>query len=59
MTVRIVSSIQVFNGLSTDDKPTSPPEGSTFHCIDTGEEYVYTNSMWEQDLRRIWALQNA
>ena len=25
--------------------------GSTLHFVDTGEEYVFFNGMWEQDFR--------
>ena len=25
--------------------------GSTLHFVDTGEQYVYFNGMWEQDYR--------
>jgi len=56
MSVKLVTTIQRFQGLSTDDKPTTPPEGSTYHAIDTGEEYVFFDGTWEQDLRRIAAL---
>ena len=39
-------------GLSSDAKPeTGVPEGSTFHSIDTGEEYIYHDGMWEDDVR--------
>ena len=57
MAVSIVATIQRFQGLSTDSKPVSPPEGSTFHAIDTGETYIYHSGMWEQDRRLIAALQ--
>jgi len=55
MAVRLVTAKQVFIGLSTDTKPSSPPEGSTYHVLDTGEEYIFYNDTWEQDLRRIYA----
>jgi len=57
MAVKSIATIQRFQGLSIDIKPTNPPEGSTFHAIDTGEEYVYHDGTWEQDLRLIAALQ--
>lgn len=48
-----------WNGYSTDKKPLSGvPEGSRFHVIDTGKEYIFHNGMWVQDRRRIFALQN-
>ena len=56
MTVRLITTIQFFQGVSTDIKPTDPPEGSTFHAIDTGEQYVFHNGGWEQDIRMITAL---
>lgn len=56
MAVKMIATIQRFQGLSTDSKPTSPPEGSTYHAIDTGEEYVYYDGTWEQDIRLITAL---
>jgi hypothetical protein len=43
-------------GLSTDDKPMDVSDGSTFHAIDTGEEYIFHDGMWEKDLRLIAAL---
>lgn len=46
-----------WNGFSSDLKPTSgTPEGSTFHVVDTGEEYIFHNKMWVRDLRMINAL---
>jgi len=52
MAVQLMTTIYRWNGASTDIKPSSGvPEGSTFHCVDTGEEYVYHNGMWETDLR--------
>lgn len=57
MTVRIEATIQRFNGLSTDDFPSSPPEGSTYHAVDTGERLIFFNDGWEVDLRLIKALE--
>jgi len=52
MTVKLETKIFRWTGLSSDVKPSSGvPEGSTFHAIDTGEEYIYHNGMWENDLR--------
>jgi hypothetical protein len=56
MTAKLIATIQNYQGLSTDTKPTAPPEGSTYHVIDTGEEYVFYDGTWEPDLRRIAAL---
>ncbi len=48
--ITLVASTQKFQGLSSDIKPDSPPEGSTLHIIDTGEKYVFHDGMWEEDL---------
>lgn len=57
MTVRLIATIQRFHGLSTDVKPENPPEGSTYHAVDTGEEFVFFDGTWERDLRLITAFQ--
>lgn len=52
---QIAISIKKWIGESTDTKPTSSvPEGSVFHEIDTGMEFLYHDSAWRQDLR-LWA----
>ena len=57
MAVSFVGTIKRWQGLSTDDKPSSDvPEGSGFHEIDTGLQYVYHQDMWELDLRLATAL---
>jgi len=57
MSVKTVGSTNFkLQGLSTDDKPTDVENGATYHAIDTGEEYVFHDGTWEQDLRRIAAL---
>lgn len=58
MTVCLETTIQRWNGLSTDEKPSPSDvkEGSTYHAIDTGEEFIFHNGMWEQDLREIRAI---
>jgi len=57
MAIKLETVIHKWNGISSDVKPSSGvQEGSTFHYVDTGEEYVYHNDMWEQDMRRIYAL---
>ncbi len=57
MTVCLEASIKRWNGAAADDKPTvNVPEGSTFHCVDTGEHYIYHNGMWSLDLTLIAAL---
>ena len=56
MTTTRVSTIERYQGLSTDAMPVDPPEGSTFHAVDTGEEFIYFDGTWEKDMRRIAAL---
>ena len=57
MTVKKIATIMRWQGLSTDEKPSvDVPEGSTYFCVDTGEEYVYYDGTWEQDIRLIAAL---
>jgi hypothetical protein len=52
MAIKLQTTIHRWNGISSDVKPSSGvQEGSTFHYVDTGEEYVYHNGMWEDDLR--------
>ena len=60
MTTCLESTIQRWNGASTDSKPsTDVKEGSTFHAVDTGEEFIFHNDMWVQDLRRVNAIKMA
>jgi len=59
MTVCLEATIKRFNGLSTDDRPANPPEGSTYHVVDTGEQEIFHNDMWEIDLRLTKALEIA
>jgi len=59
MAIKKIATIQTFQGLSTDDKPTSPPEGSTYHAVETGEQFVFYDGMWELDLRLTTALEMA
>ena len=58
MTVKAFgTTIFHWNQFSTDVKPSSGvTEGSTAHNVDTGEEFIYHNGMWVQDLIRIYAL---
>lgn len=52
----IARSIKKWIGLASDTKPSSDvPEGSEFHEIDTGMEFLYYNGAWWQDLRRLAA----
>ena len=57
MTVRLQTTIKRYNLVSSDAFPDdSISEGSTIHVIDTGEEYIYHDSAWQQDMRTINAL---
>ena len=56
MAIVLQTNIMRWNGHSSDEKPTSAPEGSEFHAVDTGEEFIFHNGMWVQDLRRINAI---
>ena len=52
MAIKLETKRNRWNGISSDIKPSSGvPEGSTFHYIDTGEEFIFHNDMWEDDLR--------
>jgi len=52
MAIKFVATIHRWDGISSDIKPSSGvPEGSTFHYVDTGEEFIYHNGMWEDDIR--------
>ena len=44
-------------GLSSDDKPENVAEGSTYHSVDIGEQWIYHDGMWEYDLRLTAALE--
>jgi hypothetical protein len=60
MAEKLIATIKRWQGLSTDDKPsTDVPEGSTYHAIDTGAQYVYHDGTWKEDLRQIYALREA
>ena len=48
-----------FIGHSSDEKPSDVDDGAEFHAIDTGEEYIFHDGMWYQDLRKINAIKMA
>jgi hypothetical protein len=35
-----------YQGLSTDTKPTTAPDGATFYELDTGRTYVFHVDAW-------------
>jgi len=57
MTVCLETKKLRWNGLSTDAKPDEAPEGSEYHAVDTGEQYIYYDGMWVRDLRLMTAIQ--
>jgi hypothetical protein len=60
MAEKKIATIKRWQGLSTDPKPSDDvPEGSTFHAVDTGAQFVYYDGTWEEDLRLIYALRTA
>jgi len=59
MTVCLETTITRYNGQDGDQVTIdSPPEGSTFHAVDTGKKYVYHDGGWAEDLRLIYALKH-
>lgn len=57
MTVVLESTSRRYSGQEGDQVTiTDAPEGSTFHAVDTGAQYVYHNGGWAEDLRLIYAL---
>jgi len=60
MAVQLVTNVTHRQCLSTDDKPTVDiPIGSTLHFWDTGAQFVWDGSNWQDDLRMIFALEQA
>ncbi len=48
--------------LSSDEFPVAGngvKQGDKMHIVDTGEEYIFFNDMWETDLRLTNAVKNA
>ena len=45
-----------FIGTSDELKPTSARAGSEYLVINTGENYIFFNGMWERDRRLEYAL---
>ena len=35
---------------------TEAPEGSTYHAVNTGAQYIFHNGGWVEDLRMIYAM---
>ena len=58
MAVVNATSDQLYQGLSSDPKPTGAGNGALFHVVDTGEVYVFHDGTWTPDLRLTRALKN-
>ena len=58
MAVKRVLDVGQYQGLSSDEKP-GATDGSVFHVIDTGKQYVMHDGTWEPDQRLIYAVQQA
>jgi len=56
MAVKMVTTIQRWIGLSTDDKPTPDLVGSTFYETNTGQAWVWNGSNWVEDIALTVAL---
>jgi len=55
MTVCLETTIQRYNGQDGEQVSiTDPPEGSTFHAVDTGKKYIFHDGGWTEDLREIY-----
>uniref|UniRef100_A0A6M3JUV9 Uncharacterized protein n=1 Tax=viral metagenome TaxID=1070528 RepID=A0A6M3JUV9_9ZZZZ len=51
MAVRLITTIQRWNGTAADNKPVeNVKEGSTFSELDTGRQFVWINKEWIEDL---------
>ena len=59
MAVEKIATISNFQGQSTDEMPTDAPVGSTFHAVDTGDEFVRYADGWALDLRKAAALKRS
>jgi len=61
MTVCLETTIQRWNGAEGEQMTIEDDvkEGSTFHAVDTGAQYVYHDGGWAEDRRLIYALQQA
>ena len=59
MALCLETNINKWNGQSGDMVTiTDAPEGSTFHAVDIGEQFIFHNGGWAEDLRLIYALTN-
>ena len=59
MAITLITNVTQRMCLSTDTKPTVDiPVGSTIHEYDTGAQFIWDGTNWQDDLRLIWALKN-
>ena len=57
MAYSLITTIQRWQGPDGDHFDiTSASEGSTYHAVDTGAQYVFHDGGWVEDLRQIYAL---
>jgi hypothetical protein len=56
MSVEQEVSPKTYHGMSTENKPAVSTAGSVYHCVDTGEQWLYYEGMWVHDLRLTYAL---
>ena len=61
MTVEKIATVSNYQGQSDDEKPTGAdaPVGSSYHAVDTGDEFVRYSGGWTLDLRKAAALKRA
>jgi hypothetical protein len=60
MTVCLETNSRKWNGQEGDQVTIdNPPEGSTFHAVDTGAVYIFHNGGWTEDLRQTYAAATA
>lgn len=57
MAYSLITTINRWQGPDGDHLSiTEAPEGSTYHAVDTGAQYVFHDGGWAEDLRQIYAL---
>ena len=49
MAIKLITTIQRWQGLSTDSKPTASSEGSIFDELDTGRVFKWVDNVWIED----------
>lgn len=59
MAITLITTIERYQALSTDDKPTGCSPGSTLSEIDTGEKFIFDGTNWIEDVSTIYAINQA